>query len=148
MSTMAYQNARKIDRLIGDYAESHRHPTNILIHWICVPIIVWTVMALIWSVHPWAGYAVVAASIVYYALLSPIMAVIMAVYGVAIMLTMPWVPHPVITAIVLFVLTWIAQFYGHHIEGKKPSFLKDVQYLMIGPVFLLSKLLRKLRIAY
>ncbi|PZQ26355.1 MAG: DUF962 domain-containing protein, partial [Stenotrophomonas acidaminiphila] len=44
----------------------------------------------------------------------------------------------------VFVLAWIAQFIGHKIEGKKPSFLTDLTYLLIGPVWVLSKFYRKM----
>ena len=50
--------------------------------------------------------------------------------------------------IALFVLAWIGQFIGHHYEGKRPSFFKDIQFLMIGPLWLLSFIYRKLRIPY
>lgn len=39
----------------------------------------------------------------------------------------------------IFVVAWIAQFYGHHVEGKKPSFFADLQFLMIGPLWLLYR---------
>ena len=38
---------------------------------------------------------------------------------------------------VLFVLAWVGQFIGHKIEGKKPSFFEDLQFLLVGPVWLL-----------
>jgi uncharacterized membrane protein YGL010W len=44
----------------------------------------------------------------------------------------------------LFVLAWIGQFYGHKIEGKKPSFFKDIQFLLMGPAWLMSFVYRKL----
>ncbi len=44
----------------------------------------------------------------------------------------------------LFVLAWIGQFVGHAIEGKRPSFFKDVQFLLIGPLWLLADLYRRL----
>jgi uncharacterized membrane protein YGL010W len=48
----------------------------------------------------------------------------------------------------VFVLAWIGQFIGHKIEGKKPSFFDDLRYLLIGPLFVLAVLYRRLRIAY
>jgi uncharacterized membrane protein YGL010W len=44
------------------------------------------------------------------------------------------------TSLLIFVVAWVGQFYGHHIEGKKPSFLKDLQFLLIGPAWVLEKL--------
>ncbi|GAL26575.1 putative PRS2 protein [Vibrio variabilis] len=35
----------------------------------------------------------------------------------------------------LFVVLWIMQFVGHKIEGKKPSFFDDIQFLLIGPIW-------------
>lgn len=51
-------------------------------------------------------------------------------------------------SIALFVLAWMGQFVGHQIEGKKPSFFDDVRFLLIGPLFVLSFLYRRLRVAY
>ena len=48
----------------------------------------------------------------------------------------------------IFVITWIFQFIGHKIEGKKPSFLKDLQFLLIGPIWLLHFILKKIGIPY
>jgi uncharacterized membrane protein YGL010W len=51
-------------------------------------------------------------------------------------------------SIAIFVLAWIGQFIGHMIEGKKPSFLDDLRFLLIGPLFVLSFLYRRLNLAY
>ena len=51
-----------------------------------------------------------------------------------------------IFAIIVFVLAWVGQFIGHKIEGKKPSFIKDIQFLLIGPIWLLSAIYNKLNI--
>ena len=46
-------------------------------------------------------------------------------------------------AIAVFVVAWIAQFVGHKIEGRKPSFLTDLTYLLIGPAWVVAKAFRK-----
>ena len=51
-------------------------------------------------------------------------------------------------SLIIFVGAWIAQFIGHHVEGKKPSFFEDIQYLWVGPLFVLSKLFIKLGIKW
>jgi uncharacterized membrane protein YGL010W len=51
-------------------------------------------------------------------------------------------------SLTVFVLAWIGQFIGHKIEGKKPSFFDDLRYLLIGPLFVLAVLYRRLKIAY
>jgi len=66
---------RRIDELFARYGESHRNPANKAIHWVCVPLITWSVIALLWSWTPIAAYALIAASIAFYALLSPVIAV-------------------------------------------------------------------------
>lgn len=137
------QGIRPIHRLIGQYAESHRNPTNVLIHWICVPIIVWCSIALVFAIHPWLAYAGCLAALGWYLRLSVPMALVMAAFAAASLGSMAVVPKPLWVAAVLFVVTWIAQFYGHHVEGKKPSFLEDLSFLLVGPLFLLAKAFRR-----
>jgi uncharacterized membrane protein YGL010W len=48
----------------------------------------------------------------------------------------------------VFVITWIFQLIGHKIEGQKPSFLKDLQFLLIGPIWILGFILKKTGIRY
>ncbi|MFC7347359.1 DUF962 domain-containing protein [Chryseobacterium zhengzhouense] len=156
---------RKIDLLLAEYGESHRNATNKLIHWICVPLIFWTILGFISYIPTpniylkYYGFLSVASFIalvlvtIFYFRLSWRIAVIM----VFIMLLME---HFVSLANVtfgtkswifylsVFVITWILQFVGHKIEGKKPSFLKDLQFLLIGPIWLLSFVLKKLGIRY
>ena len=139
---------RRIDVLVGQYAESHRHPTNVAVHWVCVPIIVWCTLALMFVVHPWLCYAFVAASLVYYLRLSVPMALVMAAFTAASVASFFVLPHVGWVALAAFVVTWIAQFIGHQIEGKKPSFLEDLQFLLVGPLFLLVKAFRKAGLAY
>jgi uncharacterized membrane protein YGL010W len=50
--------------------------------------------------------------------------------------------------VLAFVVAWIGQFIGHAIEGKRPSFFKDVQFLMIGPLWLLADVYRRLGIRF
>ncbi len=51
-------------------------------------------------------------------------------------------------SVILFALAWVGQFYGHKVEGKKPSFLKDLQFLMIGPMWLMSFIYKKIGVKY
>lgn len=159
----AQAGARAIDRLLAEYGESHQNPTNKLIHWICVPVIAWTVLALAWAVPVpaalaaipyvnWAGL-IVALAFVYYLFLSPPLAAGMVIFSaVALWLVRlvdaaaPWPLWQV--ALGLFVVAWIGQFAGHHIEGRKPSFFKDVQFLLIGPAWLMHFLYRRAGIGY
>jgi uncharacterized membrane protein YGL010W len=157
-------NMRTADQWLEDYGESHRNHTNKVLHWICVPVIAWCVLGLLWSLpfpdstraaHPavnWAGIAVLAA-LIYYNLLS----VPLALGALPLLLAALWsidrlghwtqVPLWAI-CVFLFVAAWIGQFIGHAIEGKRPSFFKDIQFLMIGPLWLLADVYRRLGIRF
>ena len=141
---------RTIDTLLARYSESHLNPANEVIHFVCVPVIVFTLLGLLWAVHPLAAVAASAAALVYYFKLSKPFAagmLLMAAAMLALLMAMP--PAAVLPlSLAIFVLAWIGQFIGHQIEGKKPSFLDDLRFLLIGPLFVLSFLYRRLRLAY
>jgi uncharacterized membrane protein YGL010W len=140
---------RKVDELFERYGESHRNKVNEAIHWICVPLITWSVLAALWALSPVAVWAGIGLALVFYAWLSlPIAA------GVAAVLALMVLPLPLLgsdalmAAVIVFVLAWIGQFIGHVIEGKKPSFFEDVKFLMVGPAWLLGFVYRRLGIGY
>jgi uncharacterized membrane protein YGL010W len=140
---------RKVDELFARYAESHQHPANKVIHWVCVPLITWSVLALIWAWSPVAAYVFIAAALIFYLWLSPAIAV--GMLGVTAVLVYPMTllgPHVLTTAIVVFVVAWIGQFIGHKIEGRKPSFFEDLKFLLVGPAWLLSFVYRRFGITY
>ncbi|RMF14413.1 MAG: DUF962 domain-containing protein [Gammaproteobacteria bacterium] len=140
------------------YGESHRHPVNKLIHWIAVPTIFTTVVGLLWSIPvpemmsqvPWLNWATIAMvlAVLWYVRLSPSLAVGMALFTAADIALVAWYDSlnhlPVWQmSLILFVVMWVLQFIGHAIEGKRPSFFKDVQFLLIGPAWLMHFLYRK-----
>jgi uncharacterized membrane protein YGL010W len=141
---------RTIDLLLAQYADSHRNPTNELIHFVCVPVIVFTLLGILWSIHPLVAVAACAAALWYYFRLSPPFAFGMLAMALAMLLVLALMPPMTVLplAIALFVVAWIGQFIGHNIEGKKPSFLDDLRFLLIGPLFVLGFLYRRLRVAY
>ena len=136
---------RQIDHLLAHYGESHTHPTNELIHYVAVPLIVFSLIGVLHWIHPTLALVAIAASIVYYARLSTVFMVIMALAS-ALMLYVAGLLGTALlpVSIGVFVVSWILQFIGHHIEGKKPSFFEDLQYLLVGPLFVLSKLFLRL----
>ena len=153
MSTLtesaAAPSQRKVDRLLAHYEESHRNPTNEKIHFVAVPLIMVSLLGLLFALHPWAAYGFVLASLVYYARLSMVFLLTMTVLslvGLALVHAMGERVLPLSVAI--FVAAWIAQFVGHKVEGRKPSFFEDLQYLWVGPIFVLSKLFLKLRVRW
>jgi uncharacterized membrane protein YGL010W len=143
-------HARTIDTLLEQYSESHRNPTNELIHFVCVPVIVFTLLGILWSIHPVLALAACGAALVYYFKLSRPFAfgmLLMSALMLAVLALMP--PMTVLPlSIAIFVVAWIGQFIGHKIEGKKPSFLDDLRFLLIGPLFVLGFLYRRLNVAY
>lgn len=152
---------REVDRWLGNYSEDHRNPTNKLIHWICVPAILWTAVAALWTipVPTWlgrpgffSGVAMFAALMFYLRLSRNLGYGMLAVFVMLGLISeglyrvlgptqLLWLAGGV------FVAAWIAQFVGHHIEGKRPSFFTDLAYLLIGPAWIVAKLMRKAGIA-
>lgn len=142
--------ARDIHTLLSRYSESHRNPTNELIHIVCVPLIVFSLLGIVWAVHPLAALLVVAAALWYYYQLSKPFAIGMLAMSTLMLALLSLLPPATVLAlsIAIFVLAWVGQFIGHQIEGKKPSFLDDLRFLLIGPLFVLSFLYRRLNVAY
>jgi len=140
---------RRVDQLLAHYEESHRDPRNERIHFVAIPIIMLSLVGLLFAAHPWIAYAFILASMVYYARLSTVFLVTMAAISVlGVVLVHAMGEHVLTISIVLFVGAWIAQFIGHKMEGRKPSFFEDLQYLWVGPIFVLSKLFLKLGIRW
>ena len=135
---------RKIDELFGRYDESHRDPTNKAIHWICVPLIMWSVLAALWAWTPLAAYAVIALAVAFYVSMSlPIAIGMLAVSAIMVSTLVAMSDHLLIAAAIVFVAAWIGQFIGHKIEGRKPSFFEDLTFLLIGPAWLLGFVYRR-----
>ncbi|MEO9967674.1 MAG: Mpo1-like protein [Reichenbachiella sp.] len=159
---------RKIDQLLSEYGESHQNETNKIIHWICVPVIFWSIIGLVWSIpndwllialpnvtSPFLNWAtlILVVVLLYYFTLSFWLFFGMSIVVVGFLYITLFVEQLGIAplwliSVVVFVIAWIGQFYGHHVEGKKPSFLKDVQFLLIGPAWLMHFIYKKLNIPY
>ena len=159
---------KPITQWFEEYGQSHQNHINKLIHWVCVPLIFFSIIGLLasipagplkavfpgnWQPFVHFGTVVILLGLLFYLRLSVTMFVGMAivcavvlwlVYLVDTRLEMPlW-----LVCLIVFVLAWVGQFYGHKVEGKKPSFLKDLQFLLIGPAWLLGFIYRKLGIPY
>lgn len=154
---------RRPEEWFSEYGESHQNRTNKTLHWICVPLIVLSLLGMLWSIPVPAVFAelspvlnwatlVMVLSLVYYFMLSMPLAIGMALVLALFLAVLRAVDASGVSvlyaSIAVFVAAWIGQFIGHHIEGKRPSFFKDVQFLMIGPVWLLGFVYRRLGIAY
>ncbi|WP_046245700.1 Mpo1 family 2-hydroxy fatty acid dioxygenase [Hymenobacter terrenus] len=145
--------------LLAEYGESHQNPTNKLVHWVCVPLIMFSLLGLLWSVpvptaiqniSPWLnwGTLVMALALLYYVRLSGRLALGMVLVWVAMAAALRVVAGAAVLplwaiCLIIFALAWVGQFWGHKVEGKKPSFLKDLQFLLIGPLWLLHFVYRR-----
>ncbi|KFN51381.1 DUF962 domain-containing protein [Arenimonas composti] len=149
---------RPIDRWLFSYSGDHQHPTNQLIHVICVPTIVWSVTALMWTIPvpsaylqpgTWMAVGMFFAWLYYWKLSKPLAFGMLATFvAFGVINRLLWlqfgIPGLLWIAIGVFVVAWIGQFIGHRIEGRKPSFFTDLSYLLIGPLWTLDKLYRRL----
>jgi uncharacterized membrane protein YGL010W len=144
-STTDDTHERRIDGLIAHYALSHQNATNEALHCVCVPLIMFSLVGLIYTLHPLLALAFLSASMIYYMRLSARAAVLMAVWSSVIWMAITSLQaQQVLIYTTIFVLAWIGQFIGHKLEGKKPSFFEDLQYLWVGPLFVAQVLLRPL----
>lgn len=164
---------RSADEWFEAYGESHKNPTNKLIHWICVPVIFVSLIAMLWDVRipiklegelfglavaEWTnlGIGLLTFALCYYAVISKSLAIGMLLVAALSIWGAVCIGHisgeygltRFQGGLSLFVVAWIGQFIGHKIEGKKPSFLEDIQFLMIGPLWLLGFIYRRLNISY
>lgn len=157
---------RPVDRWFAAYADDHRNPTNQLLHVICVPAIVWSLLAMLYVIPtpeflratlPQEGVIAGAAmglALLFWLRMSwslgvGILVLTVASFWLAATLAAAFgATLLLIGAVAVFVVAWIGQFIGHHIEGKRPSFLTDLVYLLIGPPWVLAKAYRKWGLRY
>lgn len=147
---------KPIAQWLDEYSLSHLNPLNKTLHWICIPPIVLSLLGLLRAV-PAGNDALNAASVAallalaYYLALSWRLAVgaagvLALLYGIADFSFHQLGRLHLPAMIAVFVLAWIGQFVGHQVEGAKPSFFKDLQFLLIGPLWLLAFIYRRLNL--
>ncbi|WP_276784929.1 DUF962 domain-containing protein [Thalassolituus oleivorans] len=154
---------KSADQWFSEYGSSHTNPINKLIHWVCVPLIYLVIIGLLWSIPtpnimqqiPYLNWGTVAVllSIIFYVRLSLSLSVGLSLFAITCCWIISTLDHLLTIPIwkislIGFVILWIFQFIGHHVEGKKPSFFKDIQFLLIGPAWLMGFIYRKLHIPY
>jgi uncharacterized membrane protein YGL010W len=141
------KTSESMKQLMTEYHKSHLNRTNQLIHYVCVPLIFWSITAALWTVKiPVvlnAAVLITGLMMLYYLVKSIKVFATMLLFTVACLALNFWLESmnlPLLwIALVVFVLAWIGQFIGHHIEGKKPSFFQDLQFLLIGPAWVVFK---------
>jgi uncharacterized membrane protein YGL010W len=162
-------DVRTVDVYFAKYAECHQNKTNVAIHFICVPLIVFSILGLVWSipfpyfkflgsyngVFNWASF-LIAFSIYYYLKLSPVLSYLMLFilfgFSYGIIQLEQWYktggPALWLVCLIIFLISWVGQLIGHKIEGKKPSFLDDIKFLLISPIYLIHLILKRLAVKY
>lgn len=143
---------RSLQVWIKEYGESHKNHLNQIIHKVCVPLIYFSIIGMITSI-PFEIQSVRIADLIIFIFMMRYLAFGVRAFGIMLILTVVcmaithnWrikagVESTMISLIVVFILAWIGQFVGHQIEGKRPSFLKDLTFLLIGPLWVLKRYL-------
>ncbi len=154
---------KTIHQWFAEYGVSHQNPTNKFIHWFAVPTIYFTVFGLLWQIPmPFRLLAeqqitwplLLAMPVLgFYFSLSFAIGLSMTLFTALVVMLIRFYqqhfsPDIWILSLLLFVVMWVFQFIGHKIEGKKPSFFQDLQFLLIGPAWLMGFILTKLKIHY
>jgi uncharacterized membrane protein YGL010W len=154
---------RTINQWLNEYGESHTNKTNKLIHWICVPAIFFSITGLLYCIKlPLfitdglqlnVAMIVLLFTAIYYLSLSIKIGMGMIIFGIICLALCyffeTFLPVSLwLLCLLIFVIAWIGQFYGHKVEGKKPSFFKDIQFLLIGPMWLMSFVYKKMGISF
>ena len=141
----------KLSEYVNEYSDSHQNKTNQLIHKICVPLIIFSLLGIFkalpvpisWPLWLDWSLVLVVMALIYYCLFKNIR-VIAALLALVLpmLLILEWLrPRFFLLSLAIFIVGWIGQFIGHKIEGKKPSFFKDLLFLLIGPVWTMNSLL-------
>ena len=154
--------AKSINDWVDSYAESHQNSTNKKIHWICVPLIMFSLLGLLSAIKLFdvkgfemnLCYVLIVFAWLFYLNLSLVISIGMFFISALQLLLIYYLEINLDKTLLLylymaiFVVAWIGQFIGHKIEGQKPSFFEDLQFLLIGPAWIISFIYKKLGIKY
>ena len=133
-----------LTRLLESYEKNHQNPINEAIHIIAIPLIMFSILGMTAAFDIFLEYILVGIVFFYYQKLSKTAALLMLVWlliylGLVVLLK----PYIIEISVLLFAFGWILQFLGHLIEGKRPSFFEDLRYFLIGPLFVVQKVISK-----
>jgi uncharacterized membrane protein YGL010W len=145
---------KSLHQWMEEYAVSHQNPTNIKIHTYAVPLIFIVTLGILWQV-PNPGFmggqtvrlvhVVMCLALYFYYRLGRNVFRTMTIFMAGSLLfnqigLFLMGEGYLFLLLVTFLFAWLAQFYGHKVEGKKPSFINDLQFLLVGPVWVFKKL--------
>ena len=157
---------KSIDQWLEEYGESHRHPTNKMLHWICVPLIAFSSLGMLWCIPfpstrgflpegftpflNWATLFTLVALLFYlrlsWTLFAGLSLLAFISLGTIHIFESTCRFSTCLLSAHFFIIAWIGQFIGHSIEGAKPSFLDDLRFLIIAPAWLLASVYRRLKV--
>lgn len=129
---------------LAEYGESHQNQTNKRIHWLCVPAILFSLVGISWQISTVLTIVLLALMLLFFVRLSKPLFLSLGLLLLLMLALVAVLPVGSSFYIGLFVVAWIGQFYGHKVEGKKPSFFKDLQFLLIGPAWCVDALMQKI----
>jgi len=144
---------KKIEEVLAQYKSVHFNKTNIVTHFIGIPLIIWAVTLLLslnvfhieifsMSVLLTPAYVFFTCALIYYFMLHIKLAIGMTLYVAINLYLVSFVtsqPSALYIAIIVFVIGWVFQFIGHYYEKAKPAFVDDLGQFLIGPLFLLAE---------
>jgi uncharacterized membrane protein YGL010W len=137
---------KKVDSLLSDYAFYHRTTGNKTCHFIGIPLIIFSLLALLRPV-PLVGWftaaeLLITLSVIYYLALDVRLAIGMLIV-IGILDVAAWKFADARIGLAALIVGWIFQGIGHAVfEKKSPAFTRNLVHLMVGPLFLLNELLR------
>ena len=134
---------RSLEQWLSEYALSHQNLINKKIHWLCVPTIFVSILGMGMSLSVWFTLVMSALVLIFYMRLSTPLFLAMGIFILICLSVMTLLPWGFKVWAAIFVVAWIGQFVGHKIEGKKPSFFEDLQFLLIGPAWVANSLMRR-----
>lgn len=132
---------RSLEQWLSEYALSHQNLINKKIHWLCVPAIFVSILGMGMSLSVWFTLVLSALVLLFYMQLSTPLFLAMGIFILICLSVMATLPVGFKVWAAVFIVAWIGQFVGHKIEGKKPSFFEDLQFLLIGPAWVVNSLL-------
>lgn len=139
-----FKSEKSLQSWLDEYAVSHQNTTNKSIHWLCVPVIFLCIVALLYAISPWVFTAVAAFVLAFYVRLSVKLFLQMTIFMAICWAIVHYLSVGIWFWVGVFVVAWIGQFVGHKIEGAKPSFFEDLQFLLIGPAWVVHDMGRRL----
>jgi len=143
-SVTLLHSKKSLQSWLADYAVSHQNPINKKIHWLCVPTIFASILGMGMSWQAAFTLVLIALVMLFYLRLSTQLFIAMGMFVLFCLAAIAILPVGFKFWFGVFVVAWIGQFVGHKIEGKKPSFFEDLQFLLIGPAWVANSLSTKL----